>query len=269
MALQSTFGSSLRWWRTSRRLSQLSLAMKADVSSRHLSFLEKGRAQPSREMVIHLAEVLDIPLRDRNLLLHSAGFAPQYPHNEFPSEAMTAVRNTLLSILRAYSPNPTLLLDHLGNVLESNAEAARLLSEMVPNDSHSLRPVPNVNRVTLHPSGARNAIVNWGTVAQSVLLRLEREVAFRPSDGSLSNLLIELLNYPGIAELRKAPASPQGAELVVPLKVKLKSGKQLSLLTTIATVGAPYDVTLEEIRIETFFPLDSVSRNELASWGDW
>ncbi len=261
-----TFGSTLRWWRTTRRYSQLQLANEAEVSSRHISFLETGKAQPSREMVVHLAIVLDLSLRDRNALLHSAGYAPAYPHGDLDAPEMDDVRHVIGRILEAHSPNPAVVVDRRGELVDSNLAAARLIAETVASDSAALAPTLNIHRLTLHPDGVRARTGNWSDVAANVLQRLEREQAHRPADEQLVDLLDEVLAYPGVAGLRRNAALPTGADLLVPLQLQTFGGTELRLVTTIATIGAPYDVTLDELRLETFFPADEATAEVLRSW---
>lgn len=260
------FGSSLRWWRTTRRFSQLQLAGAAEVSSRHISYLETGKAQPSREMVIHLATVLELPLRDQNLLLHEAGFAPAYSEQDLDAPEMDDVRRVIGWILTAHSPNPALVVDRRGDVVDANPAAFRLLDELVPDDSKALSPTLNAHRLVLHPEGIRPRTDNWEEVATNILQRLEREHAHRPADQALGELLAEMLSYPDLQGLRRQTELPSGADLVVTLRASTRSGDRISLLSTIATIGAPYDVTLDELRLETFFPGDEETATVLAGW---
>ena len=261
-----TFGSALRWWRTKRRYSQQQLANEAEVSSRHLSFLETGKAQPSREMVVHLSIVLDLPLRDRNALLHAAGFAPAYTESDLDAPELDDVRQVLVRILRAHAPNPAVVIDRRGEIVEANQAAAQLVAATVAADSPALTPTLNVHRISLHPDGVRPRNANWTTVAANLLQRLEREQAHRPADQQLAELLDEVLAYPDVAELRRHAALPTGADLLLPLELTTFDGDRLRLLTTIATIGAPYDVTLDELRLETFFPVDDETRDVLQAW---
>ncbi|MGH1490601.1 MAG: helix-turn-helix domain-containing protein [Acidimicrobiales bacterium] len=263
-----TFGSSLRWWRTTRRFSQLQLANEAEVSSRHISFLETGRAQPSREMVIHLATVLDLSLRDRNQLLHGAGFAPAYSHNDMDSPDLDDVRQVIVELLAAHSPNPAVVVDRRGDVMEANAAAFHLIGATIVADSQALLPTININRLSLHPDGVKARSADWPNVAGNLLQRLEREVAHRPADQELGELLAEMLTYPDVAELRRTTMLPTGADLLVPLELETFDGQRLRLLSTVATIGAPYDVTLDELRLETFFAVDDATRAVLASWDE-
>lgn len=261
------FGSALRWWRTSRRFSQLDLATAAEVSSRHLSFLETGKAKPSREMVVHLGVVLELPLRDRNALLHAAGFAPVYPHTDFDAPELDQVRTVLRTILDAHGPNPAMIVDRRGDVIDSNGAAQMLIVATMAADSRALHPVPNVNRVTFHPEGIRRRTRNWEEVATNILRRLERERAFRPADEQLDELVEEMLGYPDVAALHRRPELPDGADLLVHLEIETFGGDELRLMTTVATIGAPYDVTLDELRLETFFPADTATAATLAGFG--
>lgn len=262
------FGSSLRWWRTTRRFSQLQLAGAAEVSSRHISYLETGKAKPSREMVIHLANVLELPLRDQNLLLHEAGYAPAFSQQDLDAPEMDDVRRVLAWILAAHSPNPALVVDRRGEVVDANPAAFHLLDQLVDAESEALRPTLNAHRLVLHPDGIRPRSDNWAEVAANVLQRLEREQAHRPADESLADLLAEILTYPGVTELRRSTELPTGSDLLVTLQATSKAGDRIRLVSTIATIGAPYDVTLDELRLETFFPGDEETAATLARWSE-
>jgi transcriptional regulator with XRE-family HTH domain len=265
-ATSSEFGASLRWWRTTRRYSQLELANQAEVSSRHLSFLETGRANPSREMVVHLANVLDLPLRDSNSLLHAAGYAPVYSEADFDGPEMAAVRSVLTTLLDAHQPNPATVVDRLGNLIIANDAAGHLMAALVDPESPAFLPTPNLLRLTLHPDGIRARTTNWIEVAAALLLRLERERNHRPADVDLDELYHEMVAYPGVAELRSHPRPEATSELVVPLRLTTADGAELSLLTTISILGSPNDVTLDELRLETFLPADQPSSEILDGW---
>ena len=260
------FGPSLRWWRSTRRFSQLQLAGAAEVSSRHISYLETGKAKPSREMVIHLARVLELPLRDQNLLLHEAGFAPAYSQQDLDAPEMDDVRRVLGWILAAHSPNPALVVDRRGDVVDANPAAYRLLTELVGEDSPALGPTLNAHRIVLHPDGIKARTDNWAEVGANVLQRLEREQAHRPADEALAALLTEVLAYADIAPLRRTTELPSGADLLVTMRATTATGDRISLVSTIATIGAPYDVTLDELRLETFFPGDEATAAVLECW---
>ncbi len=218
---------------------------------------------------MHLGIVLDLPLRDRNALLRAAGFANLYPHSDFDAPEMNQVRTVLRAILEANSPNPAIVVDRRGDIVDSNTAGLMMVGSAVNAESAALLPVPNINRLTFHPDGIREHTRNWSEVAAVVLQRLEREQAFRPADERLESLLAEVLTYPDVAELRSGHLGlPTGSELLVPLHISTFDGDLLSLITTIATIGAPYDVTLEELRLETFFPTDDATAATLAGWED-
>ncbi len=264
MPVSTTFGMHLKHWRTARRFSQLALAAEADVSQRHLSFIETGKAKPSREMVIHLATVLDLPLRTRNELLVAAGFAPAYTETGLDEPAMDQVRHVLEFLLRAHEPNPAIVVDRRWNVVSSNTGATRLLAALVAPATVPVADGLNLARLAFHPSGLRRVTVNWDATAATLLERLEREAADRAGDEALRGILAEILEYPGVAELRREPRLPSGGDLLVP--IHYRSGElELRLFSTFSTIGAPYDVTLEELRIETFFPIDAASEAALRS----
>lgn len=247
------FGSSLRRWRTSRRFSQLQLAVEADVSSRHVSFLETGRARPSREMIVHLSTVLEIPLRDRNQLLQSAGFAPVYSHRDITAPEMESIRRVLRTILDANEPNPAAVVDRKGDLIDANAAALHLLGSVVEPNSPALLPMINFNRITLHPEGIRKRTTNWEELGATVLQRLEQEQRHRQADTELQSILDEVLNYEGVAALRHQALPSSGAGLVIPLRITTLDGRHRSFISTIATIGAPHDVTVDELRLETFY----------------
>lgn len=263
------FGAQLRWWRTARRFSQLSLANQAEISSRHLSFLETGRSRPSREMVIHLATVLELPLRDGNALLTAAGFAPVYSEIDFDAPEMAGIRSVLATILDGHMPNPAAVVNRLGDLVDANPAALRLMSVALPKGSEAVMPVPNLNRLVYHPDGIRARTRNWVDVASALLLRLERERNHRPADEALAAIVDEMLSYPDVSDLRSTPRPRSGADLLVPMVIDLGDdggGSELSLLTTISTIGSPHDVTLDELRLETFFPADDASRDLVTAW---
>lgn len=261
MTRPKAFGDLLKQWRRARRVSQLALAAEAEVSQRHVSFLETGRSSPSREMVIHIATVLDVPLRDRNTMLAAAGYAPAYPQRSLDEPDLDQVRHVLELILDAHEPFPAYVIDRAWNMLLANRAAGSLVARLIdPAD------VPlfggNLIRLTFHPKGLRGSVANWEAAAVSLLDRLEREVAERPTDQVLADLLSEVRDYPDIGDLPDRPLIPQGSDLLVPLHIHADM-LDVRLFTTIATIGAPYDVTLEELRLETLFPADEESEAAL------
>lgn len=239
----------LRTWRQRRGLSQLELALQAGVSTRHLSFLETGRSAPSREMVLRLGENLDLPLRDRNQLLLAAGYAPAHPESSLHSPQMRAIREVLKRLMAGHQPYPAVVVDRWWNLVEANDALLGLLAGVAP---HLMTPPVNVLRVSLHPEGAAPSIVNLGVWRGHLLGRLRRQVALT-ADDELTDLLAELEGYP----CSEPEVESTGAgEVVVPLRLRLPDGGELTLLSTVATFGTPLDVTVAELVVESFFPAD-------------
>jgi transcriptional regulator with XRE-family HTH domain len=267
MALSSTavrtsiprFGEVLRHWRVARRMSQLTLATEAEISSRHLSFLETGRAQPSREMVLLLAGVLDVPLRDQNLLLTSAGFAPIYRESALGAPELSQVRRALGFMLTQQEPFPALVIDHHWNLLLQNDAAGRLFGLFLDREAAGQVPgPPNVVRMTLHPQGLRRYIVNWEALASPMIQAIHRATVGGIPDEGTRQLLDEVLAYPGVPpRWRTADAKAQSAPFL-PLVLR-KGDLALRFFTTIATLGTPQDITLQELLVECFFPGDEAT----------
>jgi transcriptional regulator with XRE-family HTH domain len=245
--VQASPGSLLRDWRRRRRLSQLDLALEAGVSARHLSFLETGRSRPSREMVLHLSEQLDVPLRDRNQLLLAAGFAPAYAERALDAPDMAAVREALDRVLKGHEPYPAVVVDRWWDLAGVNAGVALLTAPVAP---HLLEPPANALRVTLHPEGMAPHIRNLPEWRAHLLDRLRRQVAVT-GDERLAALQAELTAYPGGEAT--LPAHEPG--IAVPLKIDV-DGTELSFFSTISTFGTAVDITLAELAIEAFFPAD-------------
>jgi hypothetical protein len=226
------------------------------VSTRHVSFVETGRSKPSREMVLRLAEHLDVPLRDRNQLLLAGGYAPIYSEASLHSPAMLAIRAALRRLLDAHDPYPALVVDRWWNVVESNAGIALFTADVTPQ---LLKAPMNALRLTLHPDGLAGRITNLAEVRASVLTTLHRQVA-STADPDLQDLYDELRGY---STTDSGPADQPGpAEVVVPMRLA-HGGRELSLLTTIATFGTPLDVTVSELLIEQFFPADDATAEYL------
>jgi transcriptional regulator with XRE-family HTH domain len=244
-------GELLRAWRQRRSLSQLELALEADVSSRHVSFLETGRARPSREMVLHLAEHLEVPLRDRNGLLLAAGYAPVYAQRELETPEMEPVRQALDRFLRAHEPFPAVVVDRHYDLVSSNDAVALLTDGVAPS---LLEPPANALRITLHPEGMAPRIANLGQWSAHLLQRLRRQAAVT-GDPELERLYDELSAYPG-ASTDAAP--DDGAEIVLPLRLRDGDGEgELSFFSTISTFGTAVDITLAELAIEAFYPANA------------
>jgi transcriptional regulator with XRE-family HTH domain len=246
-------GELLRHWRGRRRMSQLDLASRSGVSSRHLSFVETGRSRPSREMVVHLAEQLDVPLRERNRFLVAAGYAPVYPESSFDSPGLDLPRAAIDMMLANHDPMPALVVDRSWNLVAANKGMSVFL-EWIP--AELLRPPMNVIRASVHPDGISTRIVNFEEYALDVVERLRRQVA-ASGDPELAALLDEVMAYPNFAELG-SPA-PDVPNVVLPMRIRTDGGTILSFFSTMTVFGAPLDVTLSELAMESFFPADAAT----------
>jgi transcriptional regulator with XRE-family HTH domain len=244
-------GELLREWRQRRRLSQLELSLDANVSARHLSFLETGRSHPSREMLLQLTDALEVPLRERNEALIAAGFAPVYSQRSLDHPDLDAARRAVDLVLSGHEPYPALAVDRRWTLLNANAAAQRLMEGA---DPALLEPPVNVLRLCLHPNGFAPRIVNYAQIREHILARLRRQIQVT-GDPVLSELVAELSSY----------CAPDGAGTVaedeyggvlLPLRLQTPHGV-LSLFGTITTFGTPVDVTLSELALEAFFPADA------------
>jgi transcriptional regulator with XRE-family HTH domain len=245
-----TFGEELRTWRQRRHLSQLELATDVDISTRHLSFMETGRSQASRAMVLRLAEQLEVPLRERNELLVAAGFAPLYASRPFSDPSFNAVRGAVELILKGHEPYPALLVDRHWNLVSANDAAQGFMVGVAPE---LLTPPINVLRMSLHPNGSAPTIVNLAEWRTHVLARLARDVEIT-ADAALADLLTELRGYPG-GEARHL-GDPSSSSVVVPLKIRTPEGAVLSFFSTTTVFGTAVEVTLSELVLEAFYPAD-------------
>lgn len=260
----TAFGQLLRDWRAKTGMSQLRLATEAGVSPRHLSFVETGRSQPSREMVLRLSEALDVPLRERNRLLGAAGFAAVFRESAIGAPELAAVERMLGFLLDRCEPFPAYLLDRCMRLLRSNRAGLAAFAPFV-RDHPVWREQPlNLLRLTLHPEGLRPAIVNFEEVASVLLVRLARSVAMPGSDSELACLADELRSLPGLPDTVRGPdpTSPPPPILAMHLK---NSRVELRFFSMLTTVGTPQDVTLQGIHIESFMPADSDSEAWLRS----
>ena len=244
-------GTLLRDWRLRRRMSQQDLALEAGVSARHVSFVETGRAKPSADMVIQLAEHLDVPLRDRNTLLLAAGFAPAYAQRDLDEPEMGPVREAIDRVLRGHEPYPAVVVDRHWGLVAANRAVPLLIGGAA---DHLLEPPVNVLRLSLHPEGMAPRIVNLGEWRAHLLDRLGRQ-AVVSGDPALAALYDELAAYPGGEPVRDDPAA---AEIATPLRLRV-DGRELAFLSTISTFGTAVDVTLAELAIESFFPADAAT----------
>ncbi|WP_210497324.1 helix-turn-helix domain-containing protein [Microvirga antarctica] len=251
-----TIGDHLRDWRQRRRMSQMDLALEADISTRHLSFLETGRSQPSREMVLHLAEQLEVPLRERNILLVSAGFAPVYSHRALDDPALAAARAAVDLVLKGHEPYPALAIDRHWSMVSANAALMPLVGEV---DHALLKPPINVLRLSLHPGGLARRILNFRTWRDHLLARLHHQIDLT-ADPVLVRLLAELRAYPIPPQTPRDPTAPRQEDVGVlePLQLASAFGP-LTMVSTTTVFGTPVDVTLSELAIEAFFPADAAT----------
>jgi transcriptional regulator with XRE-family HTH domain len=252
-------GDHLREWRQRRHLSQLDLALDADVSARHLSFVETGRAAPSRDMVLKLAERLAVPLRERNVLLVAAGFAPAFPQRSLDDPALKSARAAIDLVLRAHEPNPALAYDRHWNLVAANRIIMPLLKD-VP--SHLLSQPINILRLAFHPDGLAASTVNLAEWCSHLLERLHRQCE-ATADPELLRLYHELKAYPIPA--RTGPISSHN--VAIPFKMRL-DGEVLSFISTTMIFGTPVDITLSELALETFFPADDLTAERMRSMAD-
>ena len=258
----SDFAAALRYWRGKRGLSQLRLATDAGISQRHLSFLETGRAQPGRDLILKLGLVLDIPLRQRNAMLLAAGFAPAYRERSLLDPELAAVMQALDFMLLQQAPYPALVVDRLWNLVMANEPAANMMRLFLGMPAHA--PIPrdgsvNVLKLILDPDGLRRHLVNWEDVCTDLLQWVQREAMGDGPGSEATALLDELMALPGIAGAAGQPNLDRRALPFLPLTLR-KDGVELNLFTTITTLGTPHDVTVHELRLESFFPADEASR---------
>jgi transcriptional regulator with XRE-family HTH domain len=253
-------GLLIREWRLRRSLSQMELASGAAVSARHLSFIETGRARPSREMLLHLAQRLDIPLRGRNRLLLAAGYAPAYGERPLDSVEMAAVTRALETFLAAHEPYPALVVDRRWDMIRANAAVAVLADGVAP---HLMEPPANALRATLHPEGMASRIIDLPEWSGHVIERLEHDIG-RTGDPDLTALRDELLAYPGVTR-RSAGATRRPEDgILLPLRLRHGDGT-LSFFATQTVFGTPTDITLAELSIEAFYPADTATAEFLRS----
>ncbi len=257
-AQRTGFGVLLRRWRTARGLSQLQLSAVTGVSSRHLSFLETGRGRPSRQIVLFLAEQLDVPLPDRNDLLLAAGFAPAYGSRSLDDPAMAGVRDSIRHLLAGHEPYPALVMDGGWNRLVANQGTRVLLGDVAP---FLLAEPVNVLRLTLHPEGIAPRIENLAEWSEHLLLRLRHRIT-RQADDELARLHDELASYPGVRAAGDHAPEP-GQRVVLPLEYRADQGI-LRFLNTTTSFATPLDASLSEIFIEAFYPADEATRRVLA-----
>ncbi len=251
------FSALLRHWRTRRGMTQLDLAMAAEVSSRHVSFLETGRAQPSREMVLVLAGSLDVPMRDQNILLESAGFPPAFEEPALDGGMPPIIVQTIERMLAHHEPFPMFVMTRTYDVLRTNAAAVRLLGGMLLDPS-ALGEPPNLMRAFFDPRLARTFVVDWERSARMLLSRLHRESLARPTDEPLASLVRALVAYPDVPETFRHPDFAVPVDPTFTLRLR-RGDHALAFLVTVTAFSVPQNVTLDELRMESYFPLDDAT----------
>ena len=239
-------GRLLREWRERRRLSQLDLSIQAEISTRHLSFVETGRSRPTPEMILKLTEQLEVPLRERNQLLLAGGYAPAYPQHGLEAPELSSVREALRLVLTSHEPNPAVVINRWWELLDANSAVSLITAGCAP---HLLEPPVNVLRLSLHPEGMAPRIVNLAQWRAHLLEQVRRR-AGQTGDARLRELHDELIDYPGGID-KSVPAS----NVVLPLRLRHET-RDLSFFSISATVETAADVTVDELAIESFYPAD-------------
>ncbi len=260
-AVLASFGDLLRYWRQQRGVSQLALSLTSDVSQRHISFLESGRSQPSRDMVLRLAKMLDVPLRSQNQLLTAAGFASIFTEQSLDTPELAPVRQAIDFMLQQQEPYPAIVMDQYWNQIESNAAAQHLFGLLMPTealadclDEHGRL---NLMKATLHPNGLRRTIVNWPNVATQLIHRVHREAVMAGEQSMTQTLFEQLMAYPDVADCWRV--TTESLQLPLLTVSFVQDPHSFSFFTTITTLGTPYDITLQELRIESLFPADEIT----------
>ena len=255
--MEGSFNTLLKGWRALRGVSQLAMALDAGVSARHLSFLETGRARPSREMVLRLAAALDLPLRERNGFLLSAGFAPRFGERPLTSAELKQAFHAVRLMLDAHEPYPAFALDRYWNIVLWNRPLAEMLGELT-TDGESIDEI-NALDLIFEPGLMRERFLNWTEVASAVLKRLRRQVARAASDERLQETWKKAQESPGVAELVREGHPGETPPVLVPMKIR-QDDRVLTWINTLAVFGASGDVTLDELVVESFFPGDEETR---------
>lgn len=255
-------GAQLRSWRERRRVSQLDLSLQAGISARHLSFVETGRSKPSSGLILRLSEELDVPLRERNALLLSGGFAPAYPEHGLDAPPLSAITEAMRQVITAHMPNPALAVDGHWELIDGNDAVFRLVDGTSPE---LMEPPVNVLRVSLHPDGMAPRILNLAQWRQHVLFRLRRQ-ADRSGDPFLHELHEELSGYPGGGGAGEPDGAGEAADVVLPMRIRVGDA-ELSFLSTTTVFGSPLDITVAELAIESFYPADGATASFMRTAG--
>jgi len=256
--MADTFGAQLRSWRLARRLSQEALADRAGVSARHLSFVENGRSQPSREVVLALAGALDVPLRERNTLLTAAGFAAAYRASSLDADELLHLRRAIDHVLAKQEPYGAVVVDGEWNILRMNNGALRLFQHFMPTSAEGITAAKNLMLATVHPDALQRYLVNWEEVAGALVARLHRDVAARPGDEPLARLLARVLAQPNLPREWRVASPGRNAPPFVTVHLRSPT-LDVRLFTMLTSIGTPLDVTAEEIHIESYFPADDAT----------
>jgi transcriptional regulator with XRE-family HTH domain len=259
IATPSRFGPLLREWRLAQRLTQQALAEQAEISTRHLSFLETGRSHASREMVLVLGNALALSLRERNVLLAAAGYQPVYRESALDAQPLQHVRRAIDRMLMQQEPFPAMVLDRLWNLLRMNDGGARLFARLFAGRTPNPEALGNMAHAVFHPDGLRNVVVDWPTLAAGMAERLHREAAADPSPDGARALRDAVLAYPGVPHELRIPVLEREPPFALALHLRAPDGAEVRLFAMLASIGTPLDVTAEELRVELYFPLDDAS----------
>ena len=256
----SNLGTLLQYWRSVRGMSQLALAIEAKVSPRHVSFVETGRAQPSREMVLHLANTLNVPLREQNGLLLAAGFAPIFRESSLDAPEVRVVRTALDAMLAKHEPFPAVVMNRAWDILAANTAATRFFGHLL-GDTPAPSP-GNVVRMMFDPTLLRPWVANWAAVAESLVRRVHREAVGGVKDESLIALLAEAMAYPGVPDRWLDVDADKPLVPIIPVQFA-KNGRTYTFFSAVTTLGTPQDVTLQELRIESFYAMDAETEDNI------
>lgn len=266
-------GPLLRRWREARHVSQLDLALEAEVSTRHISYLETGKAEPSKEMLLTLCNALDVPLRERNLLLLAAGYAPIYGETSLDDPRMAQVRTVVEIILRSNEPRSAIAHDHHWNVIMANEAFIRFVTMSLGKPPAGIVPLQvtkpprlNILRLLFDPNGMRKVIVNWEESAKWLLNEAYRRLAWARDD-KLRDLIVEILRYPGVPARWSEPDLESPRDLILPMELNV-GGKIARMFSTVTSVATPHDVTLQELHVEVFYPVDAETEAVLQGYED-
>jgi transcriptional regulator with XRE-family HTH domain len=260
----TSIGQLLQHWRKLRNLSQLALANEADVSPRHVCFVETGRSRPSREMVLLLADALRVPLRERNAFLLAAGYAPMFRESSLHAPELVLVRTALDAILSQQEPYPAVVMNRGWDIVSTNRAGAAFFRQLL--DGRTIDGEPNVLRLMFHPEGLRPCVVNWPAVARALIHRLHRESVGAALDDDARSLLAELLSYPDVPKAWGAPDLDAALSPVLPVSFRLGT-MTFNYFSTVTVLGTPHDITLQELRIECFFPTDAATASAARQLG--